>query len=139
MKKRHIILLSIATMLIVGCASAQSHKNGKGETMPKRIQTYAIEQVRVPDMPALDIHVTLKANPKRDFILLRREQSIDVIYYELRDKDEKPLARGTWNSTEYRLDMEPFEPGVYFLKLYNFQDMQLMYRITKAAPKAIQQ
>ena len=127
---RHFSLLTIAfaMLLAAGCASAQDEAQGKKN---KPGSTYAVEQVIVRDMPSLGEHIMIRPNPRKDYIRLRREQSNDVIYYELRNSDEKPIARGTWNSVEYRLDMEPFAPGVYYLKLYNYQDLQLMYRITK--------
>ena len=130
MKHRRILLAVFAAILATGCASAQVDGNDKTKNK-KSTGSYAVEQVIVRDMPSLGEHIVIRPNAKKDFLRMRREQSNDVIYYELQNSEEKPIARGTWNSVEYRLDMECFAPGVYYLKLYNYQDMQLMYRITK--------
>lgn len=129
MRQFRLLIVTLTVMLAWGCASAQS--DGQGEK--KKTGSYSVEQMIVRDMPSLGEHIVIRPNAKKDYIRLRREQSNDVIYYELRNSDEKPIARGTWNTVEYRLDMEPFPAGIYYLKLYNFEDMQLMYRITKTA------
>lgn len=127
--KHFKLLVNVAVILLAtSCATAQS--DGRSD-QKSQTSSYAVEQVMVRDMPSLGEHIMIKPNSKKDHIRLRREQSNDVIYYELRNSDEKPIARGTWNTVEYRLDMECFAPGVYYLKLYNHQDLQLMYRITK--------
>ncbi|MBO4752650.1 MAG: hypothetical protein J5526_07925 [Bacteroidales bacterium] len=128
MRQIQLLITAMAMLLVASCATAQSESKAEKK---KKTDTYAVEQVIVRDMPSLGEHIIIRPNAKKNHIRLRREQSNDVIYYELRDRDEKPIARGTWNTVEYRLDMEPFAPGVYYLKLYNYQDMQLMYRITK--------
>lgn len=132
MKRIRLLLAAVAAVVVAGCAAAQS--DGQQEKK-KKTDTYAVEQLMVRDMPSLGEHIVIRPNAKKDFIRLRREQSNDVIYYELQNRDEKPIARGTWNTMEYRLDMESFPPGVYYLKLYNYQDMQLLYRITKTGER----
>ena len=128
MKYFYWIVAALALSLSTSCATAQTKTD---EGTPKKTATYAVEQVMVRDMPSLNENIAIRPNSKKDYIRLRREQSTDVIYYELRNRDEKPIARGTWNTVEYHLDMEPFPAGIYYLKLYNYQDLQLMYRITK--------
>ena len=127
MRRIQLLTTALAMLLAASCATAQSESKAE----KKRPYTYSVEQMIVRDMPSLGEHIVIRPNGKKDCLRLRREQSNDVIYYELRDRDEKPIARGTWNTVEYRLDMEPFPAGVYYLKLYNYQDLQLIYRITK--------
>ena len=129
MKRISLFVAVICDIMVTGCASAQ---NKTEEGTKKNTVTYAVEQVMVRDMPSLNEHIVIRPNSKKDYIRLRREQSADVIYYELRNRDEKPIARGTWNTVEYHLDMEPFPLGIYYLKLYDYQDLQLMYKITKS-------
>jgi len=128
MRQFNLLTAAMFMLIAVGCASAQSDSQAEKKS---NTGTYGVEQVMVRDMPSLGEHIIIRPNAKKNYIRLQREQSNDVIYYELRNSDEKTIARGTWNTVEYRLDMEPFPAGVYYLKLYNYQDMQLMYRITK--------
>ena len=128
MKQFNLLIAALALLIAAGCASAQSDGHPERD---KKSNNYAVEQLMVRDMPSLGEHIVIRPNAKKNYLRLRREQSNDVIYYELQNRDEKPIARGTWNTVEYRLDMEPVPAGVYYLKLYNYQDLQTRYRITK--------
>lgn len=133
MKKIAPIILVLLVFSLASCATAQiKQSTQQSEAAMQAPQHYTVQKLIVPDVPTLNTQLTLKPNPKKHYIMIRRDRSDYVLYYQITDKSEKIVDEGNWNSIEYHLDMDPFPAGTYYLKIYNFQNLQLNYRITKS-------
>jgi hypothetical protein len=125
-------LIAIIASVILFCSCASSQEEGK------RIkETYTIERVfESSDAQSLGADIRVTPIAKKHALRLRREATNgQVIYIEIQDREGKPKAKAVWNTIDFRLDFEPFEAGVYYLKLSDYQGLSQKYRVTKSAVK----
>ena len=89
-----------------------------------------IEELKTPDKAAIEEFFTIDYDADAHTLIIHFSQNKNGFHYRLMDGQGILLLGNQWISLTNRLDMRGYEPGRYFLSIFDNNNRQIDFKIT---------